>query len=97
MNKLKTAEEYINNVHKYGSPNQDFHYCDYSKTLELIKQIQKDTIDYVVKECAENAYCDLIHPPDDEYPELEESEYMVVKSSILSVADKLKKEIDGIS
>lgn len=62
--------------------------------LEIIKEIQIDTIKETVQACADNAYCDLIHPPDDEYPELEESEYKVVKSSILSVADKLIKELE---
>jgi len=57
------------------------------------KQIQEDTIRETVKKCIENVYCDLIHPPNEEYPELEESEYRVVKSSILSIADKLIKEL----
>lgn len=62
--------------------------------LEIIKEIQIDTINETVQACVDNAYCDLIHPPDEDYPELEESEYMVVKSSILSVAEKLIKELE---
>ena len=79
MNKLKTAEEYIKENHLivgYG-------------TIDFLKQIQKDTIDYVVKECAEIAKAS-------EYwgNNIVEPELVVNKHEILLVADKLKKEID---
>lgn len=37
-----------------------------------------------LQEASKRAYCDMIHPPDDDYPELEESETVVVKESILN-------------
>ena len=61
--------------------------------MEAIKQAQLDAIDETVKLCAENAYCDLIHPPDEDYPDLEESEYLVVKQSILNCAEILKQRL----
>jgi len=86
MKTIKTAKQ-IFDEELSGEPLTE------DSVIEVIKFAQKDAIRKTVKECAENAYCDMIHPPDEDYPELEESEYMVVKSSILSVADKLIKEL----
>ena len=61
--------------------------------IKAIKLAQIDAIEEAVKRCADDAYCDLIHPYDEEYPDLEESEYKVIKGSILGVADQLKKEL----
>ena len=78
---MKTPKQYL------GS------YCN-DKLEAILKQAQLDAIEETVKLCAEKAYCDLVHPPDDEYPELEESEYLVVKSSIINCAEILKKKLE---
>ena len=59
---------------------------------ELIKKVQRNAIEIAVQRCSEDAYCDMIHPGDDDYPELEESDYMVVKHSILDCKQKLFEE-----
>ncbi len=89
---MKRSKEYLKELFEEPFDLEDENSIDYD-FLQVIRMAQEDAIRDTVQECARNAYCDLIHPPDEDYPELEESEYMVVKSSIFSVADKLIKEL----
>ena len=59
---------------------------------DLVKEVQRNAIEVAVQRCSEDAYCDMIHPGDDDYPELEESDYMVVKHSVLDCKQKLFEE-----
>ena len=53
--------------------------------IEVIKIVQKETIKETVQECAENVKLYFI--------DLEQSEQEIDKNSILSIADKLIKEL----
>ena len=96
---MKKAEQYledvINQLHDSDQPwfTDNVYDGGSGPIMEAIKQAQIDAIEETVKLCAKNAYCDLIHPPDEDYPDLEESEYLVVKQSILNCAEILKKQL----
>ena len=89
---MKKAEQYLKEYVGRRYPSTDYN-SEEVDIMEAIKQAQIDAIEETVKLCAKNAYCDLIHPPDEDYPDLEESEYLVVKQSILNCAEILKKQL----
>ena len=89
---MKKAEQYLKKYVGRRYPNTTYN-SEEVDIMEAIKQAQIDAIEETVKLCAKNAYCDLIHPPDEDYPDLEESEYLVVKQSILNCAEILKKQL----
>lgn len=53
-----------------------------SLVLAMMRHYAKIIVDVQLEVAAEEAYCDLVHPPTDEYPDLEESEVLVCKDSI---------------
>ena len=76
---MKTPEDYMAYVETTDE-----------QVLELIRQVQIDTIDYTVKRCAEEAKVMY----DFGHVSYHESDgYEVKKQSILNVADKIKEEL----
>ena len=71
--------------------------------IEIIKQVQIETIRETVKVCADNAEADVYFKgwlaeeslkSGESFEEGEDYEVYVIKSSILEVADKLIKELE---
>ena len=96
---MKKAEDYFVIVTSLAYAN-----CDEERdhAYKLIRMIQEDTIRDAVEECAENAgfeYATCRYDIPDEVPYVGDDEYgynYIDKKSILSVADKLIKELkDG--
>lgn len=89
---LKTAEEYLNIFTKEKHVS-----IKYDDALNAVKQAQLDTINLVVKECAENAKTDRIvisrtHTIGGSYNEFG---YIVDKQSIIEISNKLKQQIQN--
>lgn len=87
---MKKAKDYIN------ISNLSFK----SKTLQIgiieewIKAAQIDAIDATVKRCADNADADYTITDNFDPVTGEDIEVYVIKSSILQVAEELKKELE---
>ena len=64
--------------------------------LEIIKEIQIDTIKTTVQACADSAEADVTFQGWGKECQLDASEYgvYIIKSSILEVAEKLIKELE---
>ena len=74
---IKPAENRLN-PHNSDGYNE-------TEVYQACLKIAKLAYNQALEDAAASAYCDIIHPPDDDYPELEESEYQVIKSSILKL------------
>lgn len=83
---MKKAYEYLDEIESIEFPQSDDMFHRNSVVEKLIKQIQEDVIRETVQECAENAEIE-------EYDEHFQYSPHVNKNSILSIADKLIKEL----
>ena len=93
---MKKAEEYLKLIHA-----KDFNPSSLGEAIKLvIKQAQIDAIKETCEECAESSsweYADCRHDIPDFVPYVGDNEYgynYIDKKSILSVADKLIKELE---
>lgn len=87
---MKKAEEYMK---EFWDPNTD----DNTTLIDVIKQAQIDAIDAAVKMCAENAELKEFNvtPQDRDSISNDMGDvYAVDLEKILSIADKLKKELE---
>ena len=82
---MKKAEDYLINM------LQPFYR---GELIEVIKQVQIDTIKETCQVCADNADADYIVIDCFDRTTGEDIEAYVIKSSILEVADKLIKELE---
>lgn len=83
---MKKAEEYLKGCEHDGS------YIPVNEVLNLLKLAQEDAIREAVKECAENVET-YEYPYMDSCPSCGHTATYVDMGSILSVADKLIKEL----
>lgn len=82
MSKIPTVEEWL---YPAGVPEKELdHYLEIVKYAELVRA-------ETLKVAAQEAYCSMEHP--DEENGLEESEYIVIKSSILDLVTHPNLEI----
>ena len=83
---MKNAEFFVNTYYTFADDIKDLDpYINKMDLIEVIKIVQKETIKETVQECAENVKLYFI--------DLEQSEQEIDKNSILSIADKLIKEL----
>jgi len=85
---MKKAKEYLIGCEHDGS------YIPVNEVLRIIKSAQIDAIEETCRICADSAYAKFIQIPSAMSSRIYSTNIMVDKPSILSVADKLKKELE---
>lgn len=84
---MKEAEDYLENEQWFGSGAEGYYRND---VVEMIEKAQKDVIEYALNEAAKEAKAGYMITARNEPIEV-----IIDKNSILSLKDKLFKEVDN--